>query len=364
MAAPDHSRGLLSRCIRWIRTHADEKPTSPRFTNTQVLEFLQSAMDEIIDEVYGMADGPPLSRFNITLNSGQDLYALPCDVKEVHRVGQYETTTGLVEWEMIPGSKFNPLGPGWNIEGSFLRFTPTPQSDMNGEVVTVEYVPGGHMLFHQGFANQFATEGDAGDQYWDAASTYSTGNTDYTDLATFKLEHRTATEAAYAWTMGEFDYRPNAFIGHILRVLGTHDDAAADKVTSGYQIFPLQERLIVGYDQVDQIVWVEPTFDVDADDIVDADLEVVASLGDVGSGFTRIIYEVIPQLDRSLWWLASVKAATEIAVTCKRYKTATGLAEIYRTKLRAAQLRWANVQLRTTDCFDSEEEDWDEDYML
>ena len=147
----------------------------------------------------------------------------------------------------------------------------------------------------------------------------------------------------------------------MIRVLGTHDDIAPDAVT-GYNYFQVQVRIIKGYDSVDQIAWVEPPWDIDGGDVEGIDAEDISDLDNIS--MSHVVYEVLPVLDRSLWWLASIKGALDIAATCKRESTVKLLVPQYKTKLRAAQLRWANVQLRTGDNIIAEEDDYDQDFMF
>jgi len=350
MAAPIYPNGILSKSIRWARQQVGEK-SGGRFSNDQVLEFLSAGLHDVTEVVYGMTPGPPLSRHTFTIEAEQDMYMLPADMKELHRIACIEPTTGLPKWEYLPRSKYRPSGPGVIIEGNrFIRFVPTPTEAVDGETITVEYIPGGMILLHQNASPVWGSTGDTGDQLFIDESTL----TEHDGYATIQL-----METSTDWFMGEFDQRPEAFVGMMIRVLGTVSDTAP----SGYGYFPVQERVVNWYDAATEMARVEPAWDFDAGATGDGLLEDKENL--VGSeDTTYVIYEVLPVLDPALFYLAANLAAQEMAESANRRNKVKSLKDKYNEKLRLAGLRWASMQTRVPPHMDSEEFDARDDWGI
>lgn len=91
-------------------------------------------------------------------------------------------------------------------------------------------------------------------------------------------------------TLGEFDQRPNGFIGGMLRIYD-----AADGMTD-HTVFPWQERRGIGYNAKDNTLTLNAAFD-----------GVVNGLA-AGS----IKYEIVPLVEPAMFELASIRAAARV----------------------------------------------------
>lgn len=340
MAAPYAPHGLLAKTVRWIRTQANE-PTAAKYTDTVLLEFFSQSLAVTLEEVYGMSPAPPYAQYSFTIVAGQQRYMLPANVKEIHRVSKLNATTGLPEWEVVPGSKDSPIGPRVVFEGTTgIRFVPTPQSGLwIGETLTVEYIPGGVLMLHQNLTPVYDTDDDAG-----------------TQIATASGLQLSETDGSTSWLVGEFDRRPRAYLGQVVRVLGT----VTDQTPSGYKFFPVQERQIQTYTIETGAIAVEPEFDFDFADVTDK--QVLIAPPDV-AGRTYLLYEIVPDVDSALFWIGAYQAAVAVARAEKREKTATALERELMKVKRGAQLRWSNMEQRVGPRFDTTLDDYYDDGM-
>lgn len=322
MAAPYATQGLLSRAFRWIRIHADEPgAVNPKYSNDDLAVLLSQSLDQITNSVYNMAVAPPISRVNIETVAEQQLYTLPPNIKEIRRMMKLSSTTGLVEWEWIPGHRLRLGGPGVILEGTrSIRLMPIPQQ--GGDTVTIEYVPGGPLLMHQNAAPLYDANNDTGNVLLDSSS--------------FHLY-----EAETTWRLGSFDRRENAYHGQSIRLLGTVNDVAP----SGLPFFPIQERRINVYDAYDNL---RVDFDTDLDSgFVVADISDEVDLDQItDESRTYILYEVLPDIDPSILWLATIECAIQICTIEKRREKVALLQGQYQKALRAAQTRWHVHQTR------------------
>lgn len=359
MAAPEHTRGFIGKSIRWIREISGERALTPRFTNAQILEFLAAALEEVTSDVYRMADGPPKAEFKFTLEADRDLYPLPANMLEFHSLERLDTTTGFPLWSYNPKVTTAPSRVGVVIEEKFLRFKPVPCSGDAGTELTLRYLPGKRTAFHQSISPVFSGAADTGDAYFSNDSAFATGDEDYTGNATIQL-NPTEYATPYNWFLGIFDHRPEAFIGERIRVLGTHNDYAPDAV-SAYTYFPLMEATITDYNIIDRIATVLPAWLLDSDDLAGIDAIDPTAMQ---KSITHVIYEVVPNLDDGVWWLACIRAAQDICATCNRQTKVTRLREMYVEKLRSARLDWANRNMRSGDKFDPIEPDWADDVSM
>lgn len=323
MAAPYIDLARVTQAVRWVRRHANEPSTSSVFTNNQIMDMLHESLDAVSQELFAMAHSLPMARFDITTVAGQAAYMIPPNVKQVHRLAHIQSTSGLVEWEYKPRSAYSPIGPGYIIEDNrVLRLIPYPPTD--GDVVTLEYVPGGYMPMHQNVAPIYSAAGDTG-----------------TKLLTTTSWRLNPSEST-GYFIGEFDRRPNAYLGCTLRILG----ATAGGTPSGLAFFPVLERPISTYDYTTGAITWEPALDVDP--------TLSASTTIDGVARTYLNYEIVPSVDQGLMYLAALDTAAHIcAIQGRTTHLAVLQSRIVQYK-RTLQLRLANQDSRLGDAFDTE----------
>jgi len=205
--------GFLSDCVSLIRKATDEPGTNPKYTDGDIVELLQAAIDAVLTDIDVNTDHPIMIRHTITLVSGEQDYILPPQVGELIRVTKENTSTGLPEYESWPGSYQDPSRKGWKLEGNVLRLL---ADWISTETLTLLYHPNAEPLIHKATAS--AIDADT--------VTFPTSVTD-----------------------GTLGTRPNEYVGMIIRILSS---------TQGYQ----EERLITAYDVTTRIATINKAWDV------------------------------------------------------------------------------------------------------
>lgn len=419
MAAPYHSQGLLSRTLRWIRTQANEDQVSAKYTDAVVLEYFSQCLAGVLEAAYAVAAHPPYALYEFQVIAGQDRYVLPVNIKEVHRLYKRNAETGLPDWEILPGSKLAPGGPQISFEGTaYLRFTPTPETvALDGETLTLEYIPGGALVMHQNMTALWSADDDGltgagvasdanapigsnlvtvtnlasvvvGDYLHitgaidgdveanlftildtDAIALTITVDATFTQAvvaATWATLSGVATcgpaqfkveslEGTTSYLLGEVDRRPRAFLGQMVRFLGAYTATVAP---TGYNFFPVQERQIQTYNVQTGLATFAPRLDFDPNTL--ADKQVLIAPPDV-NGRTYVIYEVVPAVDSALYWLGALSAAVAIATSEKRPNTVKLLNREFQRKQRDLLRRWSSFENRVGHHFDNNPDDYSDD---
>jgi len=202
----------IQRQLDLIRRLTDEPTISSKYSDNDLIEHIESANQIVMTELHTAADNAMLSRFNITISDGNNVFLLPPAVEAITRIAKLNGVTGLPDWQMVPSSEWGFRGPGVRIEGRLLRFDPSWAGD--SDVLEILYVPNGDFRIHYGTAV----------------------------AATSTTLQMTPTPTA-----GILDTRDNAYLGSLLRVVSDGN---------GY----IQERTIIAYNRVTQTATVSPAF--------------------------------------------------------------------------------------------------------
>lgn len=324
MAAPYHPEGYLARAIQWVRIWADEPAYADRkYKDSDITLMIESALDAVITDLYNQASAPPVCRFNVTMVANQEYYVLPANVGEIRRWCHLNTLSGVPDWELIPRGDRNAAGPCVIEDGtSGFRLLPIPIK--GGDILTVEYVPNGHMRLHQN-----ATPRGSG------STLYTGANSDE-----FLMNFTTTP-----WFLGVFDKRPNAYLGSVVRQLGTVADVKPP-VSSGNSIawWPVQERRMTAFSFYNNgRARVQPAWD---SQVTYASIDDPQNFGQPGDPQTYIIYEVLPDVDPAIMWLGAMEAAIQLLTIEKKFDKVKGIRDLYERRKRDAQLRWANAEMR------------------
>lgn len=353
--APYHAQGFLSRAIRWVRKYADEPVVgNTKYTDYDLSVMLSHAMNPVLNDLYSMASNPPVARVSYTTVAGQDYYAFPPNVGEFRRLANISSVNNMPIWEIVPRPDDTPAGPGVLIEGlAGFRLVPTPQS--GGDTIVLDYVPSGVLYPHQNAAPLWTKANDTGDPQL----TLSTdGSSSY-----FYLNPRPT-----AWKLGMYDPRPNAYLGQVVRILGTINDSVPTSV--GAPLFPVQERIATAYDLFTSCrATLKPGLSSqlfvsgDPTPVSDPVANSVVGVTYGESPRTWVVYEVLPAVDPAVLWLAMLQVAIELCTIEQKKSKVPGLMAIQMKQARAAQLRWANTNMRTglsmnTKNWDSDPEDF------
>lgn len=197
--------GFLSDCVSLIRKAVDEPSTTPKYTDSDIVELLQAAFDTVLTDIHVTTDHPIMIRHSITLVDGEQDYVLPPGVSELIRVAEIDSVTNLPKWESWPGSYHDPSGHGWKLEGNVLRLL----RDWNStDTLELLYMPNAEPLFHK--------------------ASLATPTTDLDNSALTMILNATVTD-------GTLDNREHAYVGYMIRILSSNANTQ-------------EERLIIGYD--------------------------------------------------------------------------------------------------------------------
>jgi hypothetical protein len=205
--------GFLSDCVTLIRRMTDEPSLVPKYTDSDLVEHLTSAMTMVMSELHNNSDHNIICRFDIQLVSGQQTYILPPNVGEVWAVRKMGTTTPIFPiYEVWADNHWSSHQSGFVIEGNEFRLLTDWRST---DILEILYVPNGESHMHLGTPQAAAA--------------------------------RTITLDATP-TDGTLDTRANAYAGYLCRLL-TSDE--------GY----VQERIIDSYDNTTQIATLTTDWD-------------------------------------------------------------------------------------------------------
>lgn len=327
--APYHEQGFIARALKWLRVYADEPAdVDRRFTDAELCLAWGESTAALMTELYAAADYPPKAVHSFTTVAAQQHYKLPPNVQEITRIACLDSTTGLPNWVVVPDSPRAPWGPNFLLDGlQDFQLLPIPQD--GGDTITIEYVPGGPVLFHQQATPIYEGPGD-------------TGTLRHTST-TFKLWHRTDT----GWLVGGFDKRPNAFVGSRLRLLGSITDGKPATMLSPW--IPVQERRIESYSMDDGLkLTVAPAFDsswLNTSSTWAAWLNAAkTTLPGDSEARSYVVYEVLPDLDPALVGLGAIAAALDLCTAGTKGKKIVALSNLFQRRKRALLMKWSQPQ--------------------
>jgi hypothetical protein len=146
--------GFLSGAVSLVRQLTDEPSTGPKYTDTDIVEFLQAAFDTILADINVNTDHPLMVRHDITLVPGTLEYLLPPQVGEVWRVARIVDNGYVPLYEVYPDSHLSSHQSGFVIEGNVFRLLNDWQST---DTLQILFVPLGEPWMHYGDAAGFDT---------------------------------------------------------------------------------------------------------------------------------------------------------------------------------------------------------------
>lgn len=335
MAAPDHAFGYIANALQWVRLLADDaKGVSSRYSNTQLVDLLMRSVDQVTTDIYASGDSIPKAYLTLSISAGQVDYMLPPNIGEIHRMAKINPDTGLPEWEIYPENPLHPIGPGIVFHGlTSFKLIPTPLIDTEMQIT---YTPNGQLRCHQNATPLYSGNGD-------------TGTVQITS-SQFKLNPRSTS-----WGLGLVDRRPNAYLGQVLRILGTSNDIVPPtSAIASAQFFPIQERRIESIDYYNGLLAVPaPTFDSGITWTGFQSSDKVNEGALPNEARTYFVYEVVPDVDPALLHLAAIDVARTLQVILKNSQAVALIQDEYNKKKRAAQLRWANMEARMGNRFET-----------
>lgn len=276
------------RMLQTIRQLLDEPEALVKYTDEQLLSYARAAWSTVIQDILNVADNPIVLRLDIAVSSTTQEYVLPPIVGEILQLAKIDPDSDLSLWESISGSRWNPAGPGFLIEGNIIRFTP---KWTEAHTLRLTFIPTGDMIMHS-------------------------GDTTVHSSTTITMDDSPTT--------GALDLRENAYSGSILRLLSA-TWATADN--------HIQERVISSYDATTRIATVSPAFNP------------VPAAG-------TVTYEVVPMIYNLLEMVVCYFTATLLLPMEAPPKKQAAVETKYAQMLRALKLRMANIENRTGDRFE------------
>ena len=289
--------GFLTRTLSRIRLFTDEPSINAKYTDDNLLDLIESSWADILQELNRNSSAPIVVRHDVSVSTDATLdgntHLLPPTVGQVLRLSKVCSTTGRVEWEMMPRSRWNPAGHGIIVEGNTIQFT--PYWDRGSYTLRLTYIPKGDLRLHEG---TFDNSGDVA----------ITNDTD-ANQAEVILASSPGT--------GTLDIRPNAYAGSVLRILGD----VGGSPTADY----VQERIIRSYDVTTRTATVAP------------------ALTYVPSG-TTVPYEIAPLLGQALDIVVALDVAAQVIGIEGDAKRAASTERQYARKMRTLRLNAANLE--------------------
>jgi hypothetical protein len=230
--------GFLTDTISLIRLLSDEPETNAKYTDAQIIKFIETDWGIINRELGRHRTNSVLSRANITLTTDVSRYRLPPVIGTVVRMSQLDDNNRPKGF-FTTSSVMNPAGLGISLQYNTLVLEP----DYSGSSATlaIDYIAHGSVKLHAGTC------------------------TIDTSSSTETLVTLGATP-----TTGSLDQRENAYVGQILRVTAAASDS--------YE----QDLIVTAYDVTTRIATCKPAANTDL-------------LGTY-TGATLFDYEVTPML--------------------------------------------------------------------
>lgn len=300
MTPQRQTNGTLATVCSRIRQQLDEPTLVAKYTDEIIVDRLNEIWPEVVRDLYGAAQNPPLSRFDVTIAADQEYGILPATAGEIREILVLESASGDTIGEIKPRSRFNAYGRGIAFEGSHrFRMDPIQTAPT---YLRFLYVPDGSGVLLSGSLPK--------DQF-----TTTTVVLDTTDLTT---------------SLGSVDQRPNAYLGSLIHLTGYNGYAP-----TSYVRFPVQTRPITGYNVATGTLTVDPAWDFDPATLPTTVPE------------SKIAFEVYPPEAQGLFGLLWRAVARDICIMEGRTDRAKSIGFRYAEVRRTTLLAWNHKQTRS-----------------
>jgi hypothetical protein len=281
---------MLKTAIERIRGFLDDPDLEAKYSDDYIVRHIISpAFASVLSRVNNSASNPVIHKIDFPLVAKQQDYQLPPAVGEVIRLC-ISDEMGRVLQEALPRGFWNLRGPNWQIQGNIISFIPYPPEGYAN--MELWYIPSG-----------------------DYKPVYSTGGVSAFTLGANKdTAIFTVNTAA---TVGEWDRRPSAYIGQMLRLLPA----------TGV----VEERLISGWEYTNTNQWT-------------ATLRkpfVSASAGNLPA------FEIAPEGSENLFEAVAAAGALKLASYRKLSGEHFGMVQAaYRDAMKTLMDHYSNMQMR------------------
>ena len=190
---------FIARGVNRVRKLTDEPVTNAKYDNSAMIEFLEEAYAEVLQDVQRSSTANIKSKYTFTYDEDVTDYVLPATVGRVLSIGEEDDNGYKIFYES--GSQQARQGTGCTVAGNIVKFQ-TTRYLTDGQEVVVYYLPTGCARLMVG-----AT----------AADGFTTTTVTYDNI-----------------TLGTRDTRPGAYVGSVLRVLtDANNTIAQDRIITG-----------------------------------------------------------------------------------------------------------------------------------
>lgn len=244
-----NSQTFLGRTIDRIRDATDEPSTNSKWTDTKLLDLIETAYAKVYAEVNRVSKRPIICQADLSIVSDKDRYILPPVIGKIICIQGLNDSGGIL-WYYWPSDHRNPGNPGIVLEGNTLYLQETPTSSTTFRIL---YIPDNCIKLH---ADVIAGS--------DITNNVAAADND----AVIQLP------AVADITVGSMDLRPHAYVGSIFRMTRT-DNTATDFE---------QDRIINAYDVTTRQITVSPAYPT----------ALLPASGD------EVIYEIVPMVAEQL----------------------------------------------------------------
>lgn len=227
MTPQRQTSGTLATLCDRVRFALDEPSLRAKYTDAVLVDRLNEIWPEIVVDLYGAAQNPPLSRFDVTVDSNQEFGLLPATCGEVWYIEELDGPNGNVIGQVVPRSRYNAYGRGIVWEGGYrFKLDPKPTEQ---KYYRFYYVPSGEAVL---LSAQVPT-------------------TSFTST-TVTLGTTTGT------TLGSIDNRTNAYIGSLVSLVGY-----GGPPPTGWIRFPAHQRICTAHASATGTLTVDPAWEFD-----------------------------------------------------------------------------------------------------
>jgi len=300
MATTVQPTGQLNQVFSYTRQWANEPAINAKYTDDKLYPVVRANYRELLGEMLRLSDIPFVVQYSFAVTNDTNTYLMPPNIGTIYRLGIIDPVTGRFSVELFNMSRKNPFGSQFQFDGTNLTFNPIWTG--GSVTMTLEYIQNGDVEMC------LVTQANPG---------AVTGN-DASHLVLFET-------AGLVPTVGYFDYRPNAYYGSMVRLLG------ASHNPTGYKFWPTQTRPIINY---------TPTYTtgprIEVRPVFDFNPATVPSI-------TSLTYEIVPEGLGAVTPVLGLRSAIFLHRTEGNLKRVSLLTDEYKQKLRDIRLGIANM---------------------
>jgi hypothetical protein len=290
----DATGSMLKTVIERVRGFLDDPDLEAKYSDDYILRHIvRPSFASVMSRINNSSQSPVMQRLTFPLTKNVADYQLPPCVGEIWRLCIMDEFGNVLE-EAIPRGLYNLRGPNWKVEGNILSFLPYPSADYS--TMELWYIHSGDFSF-----------------------AYSTGG-----VAAFQLnanKNGGSILLSTAATMGEWDKRPSAYVGQMLRLIPS--------VTT----YPIEERIITS--------WTPQAAGSSQWNFTVRKAFTYAATGNLSP------FEIAPEFSETLWESVAAASALKLASYRKLSGEHFGMIQAaYRDAMKTTMDHYSNVQMR------------------